>query len=553
MESPKELPEWIQLQRHWGEMSNVHMRDLFAKDDQRFSRYSVNACGLLLDYSKNRINCETMGLLENLARARGLENLIEQMFQGDRINHTENRPAFHVALRNRADLPMFLNGDNVMPEVVRVLEQMRRFSESVRSGQWLGCSGKRITDIVNIGIGGSHLGPWMVTEALKPYQYAGLDFHFVSNIDGTHLTETLKSLNPETTLFIVASKSFTTQETISNAKAARHWLHARLASWNDQMGRHFVAVSANSKNATAFGIPPENVFPLWDWVGGRYSLWSAIGLPIVLSIGMEKFLELLDGAHRMDEHFRTADFGNNMPVIMALLGIWYNNFAGIHSHAVLPYDQYLRLLPDYLQQVDMESNGKGTTAWGSEVDISTGPIVWGSVGVDGQHAYFQLFHQGTQQSTCDFVVPVLSQNELDDHHPRLLANFIAQTEALMRGRTSVEARLEMQRAGLSTERIEQLLPHKTFPGNRPSNSILMEQLTPATLGSLLAMYEHKVFVQGVIWGINSFDQWGVELGKELASVILDQLIGEKQSGVHDCSTASLIGYCRSIRSVGVKE
>jgi glucose-6-phosphate isomerase len=356
-------------------------------------------------------------------------------------------------------------------------------------------------------------------------------------------------LNPETTLFIVASKSFTTQETISNAEAARHWLLSGLVNWNDQMARHFVAVSADRQKVAAFGINSDNTFSIWDWVGGRYSLWSAIGLPIALSIGMERFLELLDGAHQMDEHFRTADFENNMPVIMALLGIWYNNFAGINNHAVLPYDQYLRLLPDYLQQVDMESNGKGITAGGADVGISTGPIVWGSVGADGQHAYFQLFHQGTQQSTCDFIIPVLSHNELDDHHPRLLANFIAQTEALMRGRTPDEAQLEMQKSGLNPEHIEHLLPHKIFPGNRPSNSILMEQVTPATLGSLIALYEQKIFVQGAIWGINSFDQWGVELGKELASVILGQLMGDKQTGDHDSSTTSLIEFCRSLRSV----
>ena len=553
MKSLKELPEWDRLQRHWGEMSHVHMRDLFAVDDQRFDRYSISACGLLLDYSKNRINSVTMELLVNLARARSLSDHIARMFQGSRINYTENRPAFHVALRNRGGQPMFLNGKDVMPEVTQVLERMRRFTDSLRSGQWLGCSGKGITDIVNIGIGGSHLGPWMATEALKPYQNTGLNFHFVSNIDGTHLTETLKSLNPETTLFIVASKSFTTQETIANAEAARRWLYSGLTGWDDQLDRHFVAVSADRQKVAAFGIPPDNAFPLWDWVGGRYSLWSAIGLPVALSIGMENFLGLLGGAYQMDKHFRTADLADNMPVIMALLGIWYNNFAGINNHAVLPYDQCLRLLPDYLQQVDMESNGKGVMVGGGDVGISTGPIVWGSVGADGQHAYFQLFHQGTQQSTCDFIASVLSHNELDDHHPRLLANFIAQTEALMRGRTSGETRQEMQKAGLKPEQIESLLPHRTFPGNRPSNSILMEQLTPATLGSLIALYEHKVFVQGVIWGINSFDQWGVELGQGLASIIFDQLKGDEEIGCHDCSTTNLIDYCRAIRFMEVIE
>ncbi|MCW8945270.1 MAG: glucose-6-phosphate isomerase [Sedimenticola sp.] len=546
MDSPKELAEWTELQMHWQEMSSVHMRDLFAVDDQRFDRYSLEACGLLFDYSKNIINSKTLDLLTSLADRRGLATKIQQMFSGEPINFTEQRPALHIALRNRTDYPIAVNGKDVMPDVDRVLQQMRIFTEAVRSGEWLGYSGKRITDVVNIGIGGSHLGPMMVTKALKPYHHPDLGFHFVSNIDGTHLTETLKKLNPETTLFIVSSKSFTTQETLSNAHAARRWLLSGIKD-GGQVARHFVAVSANSKKVAAFGINPDNMFSIWDWVGGRYSVWSAIGLPIAIAIGMDQFVEFLNGAREMDQHFRTADFSQNMPVIMAMLGVWYNNFASINNHAIMPYDQYLRLLPDYLQQTDMESNGKGKHANGDDVTISTGPIIWGSVGADAQHAYFQLFHQGRQSTTCDFIVPVRSHNELGDHHQKLLANCLAQTEALLMGRSAHQVQHEMRLAGYPGDEIKRLLPHRTFSGNRPSNTILMEQITPATLGSLIALYEHKIFVQGVIWGINSFDQWGVELGKELAGVILAEMKGQSSEASHDCSTMNLVRYCQLVR------
>jgi len=533
------------LQDHWDRMAFVSMRDLFAQDSGRFARFSLDACGILLDYSKNRITEETLGLLFELARERELPAWIERMFGGERINTTEDRAVLHVALRNLDGPPILVDGEDVMPGVRAVLERMGRLAEAVRNGDWKGATGQRITDVVNIGIGGSNLGPLMVSEALKPYWQKGLKVHFVSNVDGTHLTETLKPLAPETTLFIVASKTFTTQETLSNANAARAWLVKALGE--TAVPRHFVAISTNRAKVEAFGIDSANMLEFWDWVGGRYSLWSAIGLPIAIAIGMDRFRDLLRGAQCMDQHFRTAPFERNMPVIMAMLGVWYVNYAGAHSQAILPYDQYLRYLPDYLQQADMESNGKQVSRDGQPVDHLTGPIIWGSAGTDGQHAFYQLIHQGTRLIPCDFIAPVNSHNELGDQHDKLLSNFLAQPEALMRGKTEAEARAELERSGLSGAELEDLLPHKCFPGNRPTNSLLMDRVTPATLGALIALYEHKIFVQGVIWGLNSYDQWGVELGKQLANVILPELKGEAAGGGHDASTQGLIEYCRGRR------
>ncbi len=523
------------------------MRELFAADPGRCEQFALDACGILLDYSKNRITSTTMELLLQLARAVDVPSWRDRMFAGEPINNTEGRSVLHTALRNRSNTPVMVQGKDVMPEVNRVLGQMERFSSQIRCGEWKGYTGKPITDLVNIGIGGSNLGPLMACEALRHYQTPELRVHFVSNVDATHLVETLKPLNPETTLFIVASKTFTTQETLTNAHAARAWCLDALKQ-EQAIARHFVAVSTNADAVAAFGIDTDNMFVFWDWVGGRYSLWSAIGLPIAIAVGMERFYELLDGAHAMDEHFRSADLRQNMPVILALLGVWYANFAGAATHAVLPYDQYLRLLPDYLQQADMESNGKRVTRGGELVDYTTGPVLWGMAGTDGQHAFYQLIHQGTQLIPADFIVPVRSHNELGDQHEKLLANCLAQTEALMLGKTEHEAREELESSGLKREMVEELLPHKLFPGNIPTNTLLIDKLTPQRLGSLIAMYEHKIFVQGIVWNINSFDQWGVELGKQLAAVILPELQGEPAGREHDCSTASLIEYCKKMRS-----
>ncbi len=535
--------EWRDLEQHWRQMEPRHMRDLFADDPGRFPRYTLEAAGLFLDYSKNRVDDRALELLLALAERADLPAWIERMFRGDPINNTEHRAVLHTALRNRSNTPVLVDGEDVMPAINAVLERMARFTVSVRSGEWRGHTGLSIRDVVNIGIGGSNLGPLMVTRALAHYQSDTLRLHFVSNVDPTHLAETLKPLDPATTLFIVSSKTFTTQETLSNARAARDWC---LAALEDEaaVARHFVAVSTNGEAVRAFGIDPANMFVFWDWVGGRYSLWSAIGLPIALAVGMERFVELLEGAHAMDRHFRQAPLAANMPVILGLLGIWYRDFAGVRTHAVLPYDQYLRHLPAYLQQADMESNGKRVTRDGEPVAWPTGPVVWGAPGTDGQHAFYQLIHQGTQLITSDFIAAVHSLNDLGDQQQKLLSNFLAQTEALMNGRTEAEARALMERAGMAPERIAELLPHKVFPGNRPSNSLLMERLTPATLGALIALYEHKIFVQGVIWQINSFDQWGVELGKELAGVILQELVDPACERPHDSSTAGLIARCR---------
>lgn len=541
-----QTPRWQALQQHWEAMQAVRMRDLFSTDAGRAKRMTLSVAGLHLDYSKNLLTPETLTLLLDLAEAVDLQGWIGRMFAGDAINNTEQRAVLHVALRNRSNRPILVDGQDVMPQVNKVLARMEQFVGRVRSGEWLGYTGQRITDVVNIGIGGSNLGPKMVCAALAPYQKENLRVHFVSNVDGTHLVETVRRLSPETTLFIVASKTFTTQETMTNATSARDWL---LTALKDQaaIARHFVAVSTNAEKVAAFGIDTANMFGFWDWVGGRYSLWSAIGLPIALAVGFDNFVELLEGAHAMDEHYRTADLGANMPALLGLIGVWYANFAGARTHAVLPYDQSLRYLPAYLQQGDMESNGKQVTRAGEAVDYSTGPVVWGEPGTDGQHAFYQLIHQGTQMIPADFIGAVHSHNELGDHHIKFMANFFAQTEALMRGRTYDEALAEMLAGGMEEEQARFLAHHRTFPGNRPTNSILMERLTPRTLGALIALYEHRIFTQGVVWGVNSFDQWGVELGKQLANVILDELRSGKVTAEHDSSTRALLEQFNRLR------
>jgi glucose-6-phosphate isomerase len=520
------------------------MRELFAEDPQRFERFSLRLDDLLFDYSKNRIVAETLELLCELARQAGLSDRIAAMFRGDKINGTEGRAALHVALRNRSNYPILVDGVDVMPGVNRVLEQMRRFSAAVRSGEWRGCTGKAITDVVNIGIGGSNLGPQMVVTALTPY-LSHIRARFVSNVDETDLLENLKGLDPETTLFCIASKTFTTQETMTNAQSAREWFLSRI---NDEcsIARHFVAISTNAEKVAEFGIDTANMFEFWDWVGGRYSLWSGIGLPIALAIGMDRFEELLAGAHRVDEHFRTAPFERNIPVIMGLLGIWYNNFFGAESYAILPYDQYLEHLPAYLQQGDMESNGKTVDIDGKPVDYSTGPIIFGQPGTNGQHAFYQLIHQGSKLIPCDFLAAAQSHHPLHRHHEILISNFLAQPEALMRGKTFEEAKAELATEGLAGSRLEALAAAKTFAGNKPSNSFLYRKLTPRTLGTLIALYEHKIFTQGAIWNINSFDQMGVELGKRLARTILAELGDGRPATPHDSSTSGLIRHYKNL-------
>ncbi len=537
---------WAALQAHRAEMSGRHMRQMFADDPGRFEKFSLRFQDVLLDYSKNRITDETMRLLLALAEERGLRREIDRMFAGEKINNTEHRAALHVALRNRSNRPICVDGKDVMPGINAVLARMRTFTEDVREGRWLGCSGKPITDIVNIGIGGSDLGPAMVCEALRPYAREGLHVHFVSNVDGTQIVETLKRLSRETTLFVIVSKTFTTQETITNAKTARDWFLTR-GGTKQAVARHFVAVSTNAQAVSNFGIDTDHMFEFWDWVGGRYSLWSAVGLSIALYLGMDNFEKLLAGAHAMDEHFRTAPFAENMPVILAMLGIWYNNFWDADSHAILPYDQYMHRFSAYFQQGDMESNGKRVTRDGEPVDYSTGPIIWGEPGTNGQHAFYQLIHQGTKLVPCDFLAPVESKNPIGQHHMILLSNFFAQTEALMRGKTADEVRVELETAGMCGEELEAAIPHRVFPGNKPSNSILFQKLTPETLGALIAMYEHKIFVQSVIWNINAFDQWGVELGKQLARRILPELMLEGPVEGHDSSTNGLINDYKTRR------
>ncbi len=541
----KEKPAWQALQAHYEQVKNLHMRDLFTADAGRFAKFSLRYNNILLDYSKNRITEQTMPLLIDLAEQSDLPAWIERMYSGETINFTERRAVLHTALRNRSNTPVYVDGVDVMPEVNRVLEKMRRFTDNVRSGEWKGYSAKPITDVVNIGIGGSDLGPVMVAEAMKPYGYR-LNVHFVSNVDGSHILDTLAKLNPETTLFLVASKTFTTQETMTNARQARRWLLAA-ASDRRVVAKHFVALSTNRDAVQAFGIDPDNMFEFWDWVGGRYSLWSAIGLSIALYIGMDNFEELLSGAHEMDQHFRTASLHHNMPVIMALLGIWYRNFFAAGSHAILPYDEHLHRLPAYLQQADMESNGKGVERNGECVDYWTGPIIWGEPGTNGQHAFFQLIHQGTEIIPADFLMAVNAHHSLPDQQKILFSNYLAQTEALMLGKTEAEARAELLAEGLSEQRASELLPHKLFPGNKPSNSLLYPKLTPSILGMLIALYEHKIFVQGIVWRINSFDQWGVELGKQLAAKIEKELDSRKISQDHDSSTLGLLTYFQEVK------
>jgi glucose-6-phosphate isomerase len=536
---------WQALRAHRAELDGVHMRALFDADAGRAARFTLHYDDLVLDVSKHRITERTLELLRGFADQQQLRRFIDAMFAGERINLTEDRPVLHVALRNRSNRPILVDGEDVMPDVNHVLAKMRRFTDAVRSGEWKGFAGKRITDVVNIGIGGSDLGPVMVTEALRPYWHEDMHVHFVSNIDGTHLVETLKRLSPDTTLFCVASKTFTTQETITNATSARSWLLEALRE-PAAVARHFVALSSNEAKVAEFGIDTANMFEFWDWVGGRYSLWSSIGLPIALVIGMDRFEELLQGAHDIDEHFRTTPFERNLPVVMGLLGVWYANFFGAESHAILPYDQYLHRFAAYFQQGDMESNGKGVDREGRAIsDYTTGPVIWGEPGTNGQHAFYQLIHQGTRLIPCDFIAPIHTQNPLGRHHDILIANFLAQTEALMRGKTPDEVRGELARAGIRDR--EDLVAHRTFTGNRPTSSIMFERLTPRTLGRLIALYEHKVFVQGIIWNINSFDQWGVELGKQLASAILGELEDDAEVKTHDSSTNALINHYKRHR------
>jgi len=546
MSALTQSPAWQALLAHKHTLEQVQMRELFAQDAQRFAKFSLRFQDILFDYSKNRITAETIRLLINLARQAQLADAIEAMFTGQKINTTENRAVLHIALRNRSNRPILVDGQDVMPEVNRVLGKMRSFSEAVRSGAWKGYTGKTITDIINIGIGGSDLGPKMVTLALTPYAKLGLRTHFVSNVDGTDIAETLKVINPETSLFLIASKTFTTQETMTNAQTARAWF-LETAKDEAAIAKHFAALSTNEAAVKKFGIDPANMFEFWDWVGGRYSLWSAIGLSIALTIGMDHFEELLTGAHEVDEYFRTTPFEQNIPVLMGLIGIWYNDFWDAQTHAILPYDQYMARFPAYFQQGDMESNGKSVTKAGEWVDYTTGPIIWGEPGTNGQHAFYQLIHQGTKLIPCDFLAPARTHNPLGRHHEILIANFLAQTEALMKGKTPDEVRAELATSDLKGEALEKLVAAKTFTGNRPTNSIFFQELTPKTLGSLIALYEHKIFTQGTIWAINSFDQWGVELGKQLAKAIEPELKGDAPVTSHDASTNGLINYYKQMR------
>ena len=546
---PTKTDAWRDLSNHFSKMQGVHMKDLFAEDPRRFERFSLRFRDILVDYSKNRITPETIKLLLSLAEEVDLRDAVEKMFTGDKINETENRAVLHVALRNRSNTPIYVDGQDVMPQVNAVLEKMKSFSEKVIFGEWKGYTGRRVSDLVNIGIGGSDLGPVMVTECLKPYARQGLSAHFVSNVDGTHIGETLKRLNPETTLFLIASKTFTTQETMTNAFSAREWFLAR-AQDPRHVARHFVAISTNMEKVESFGVHPDNMFIFWDWVGGRYSLWSAIGLSIACYIGFENFAEVLQGAHEMDRHFRETPFEKNIPVILALIGVWYNNFFGAETEAILPYDQYMHRFPAYFQQGNMESNGKSVDREGKRVSHQTGPIIWGEPGTNGQHAFYQLVHQGTKLIPADFLAPAISHNPIGDHHSILLSNFIAQTEALMHGKTKEEVIGELRREGRPDEEIQRLWPYRVFEGNRPTNSVLFQKLTPRVLGSLIAMYEHKIFVQGVIWNIFSFDQWGVELGKQLAGKILPELAAGRPVHSHDSSTNGLINAFKEMRKDG---
>ena len=544
--NPANTAAWKKLQEHYKEIKQVSLQELFENDPKRFDKFSCCTKDLVLDYSKNRITQKTMGLLVDLAKECQLEKCRSLFFSGAAINATEHRAVLHTALRNFSSQPIYVEGKNVMPEVKKVLRQMKSFCESIHNGKHRGYSGKRIKYIVNIGIGGSDLGPLMVTEALKPYWKKGVETYFVSNIDGSHIAETLKKVNAEETLFLIASKTFTTQETMTNAFTARNWFLEK-AKKESHIAKHFVALSTNEKEVLRFGIDSKNMFAFWDWVGGRYSLWSAIGLSISLTIGFKAFSDLLKGAHHIDKHFREATLKENMPVILALLGIWYTNFFGAQTEAILPYDQYLHRFPAYFQQGNMESNGKQTDRSGKPVQYATGPIIWGEPGTNGQHAFYQLIHQGTPLIPCDFIAAAQSQNPIGDHHEKLMSNFFAQTEALLNGKSAPQVKEELRKQGLSPQEIKKLTPFKVFKGNKPTNSILVKKLTPFALGELIALYEHKIFTQGVIWNIYSFDQWGVELGKQLANKILPELLDNKPIKSHDSSTNGLINAYKRMR------
>ncbi len=544
--NPEKTEEWKKLEEHYRKINHVHMKDLFQKDPERFNKFSARFNDILVDYSKNRITEQTLELLTGLADKVNLQDAIKKMFTGDCINETEKREVLHTALRNRDNKPVFVDNKDIMPDVNSVLERMKDFSLKVASGQWRGFTDKKVIDIVNIGIGGSDLGPLMVTQCLKPYAKQGLSVHFVSNIDGTHISETLKKLDPETTLFLIASKTFTTKETMTNAFTARKWFLDD-AKNKSHVAKHFIALSTNKQRVAEFGIDTHNMFEFWEWVGGRYSLWSAIGLSIACYIGFENFEELLKGAFEMDQHFKESEFKQNIPVILGLIGIWYNNFFNAQTEAILPYDQYMERFPAYFQQGNMESNGKTCSRDGKNVTYQTGPVIWGEPGTNGQHAFYQLIHQGTKLVPADFLAPAISHHPVGDHHDILLSNFFAQTEALLNGKDREEVVEELKAARKSDKEIRSLAAHKIFSGNRPSNSILFKKLTPRTLGSLIAMYEHKIFVQGVIWNIFSFDQWGVELGKQLAEKILPELKTSQQVLSHDSSTNGLINACKAFQ------
>lgn len=544
--SPVNTDAWRKLRDHHAAIKNTHLRELFKNNPERYNKMSLRNGDLLFDYSKNIITEETLQLLLQLAEECKVKDAINSIFSGEKINETEGRPVLHTALRNFSKQPVLAEGKDVMPDVKKVLRKMKTFADAVHNGEHRGYTDKRIRYVVNIGIGGSDLGPLMVTEALKPYQVEDIETFFVSNVDGTHMAETLKKVKPERTLFLVASKTFTTQETMTNAHTAREWF-LKKAKDEKHIAKHFVALSTNEKEVVKFGIDKKNMFEFWDWVGGRYSLWSAIGLSIVLTIGYKNFEQLLKGAHETDTHFQHTSFEKNIPVIMALTGLWYTNFFGAQSEAILPYDQYMHRFAAYFQQGNMESNGKSTDRNGNAVTYSTGPVIWGEPGTNGQHAFYQLIHQGTPLIPCDFIAPAQTHNPVGDHHPILLSNFFAQTEALMNGKTADEARAELEKQGLSADQVEKLLPFKMFSGNRPTNSFLIKKITPFTLGQLIALYEHKIFVQGVIWNIFSFDQWGVELGKQLANKILPELVHEEIVTGHDSSTNGLINSYKEMR------
>ncbi|MGO2406336.1 glucose-6-phosphate isomerase [Vibrio litoralis] len=545
--NPTTTAAWKALTEHFESAQDMELAALFAQDADRFNQFSATfGSDILVDYSKNLLDKETFTHLFALAEQTELKAAIQAMFAGDKINQTEGRAVLHTALRNRSNTPVMVDGEDVMPGVNAVLAKMESFTNRIVSGEWKGYTGKEITDVVNIGIGGSDLGPYMVSEALAAYK-TRLNMHFVSNVDGTHIAETLKNLNPETTLFLVASKTFTTQETMTNAHSARDWFLAT-AQDSAHVAKHFAALSTNAKSVAEFGIDTDNMFEFWDWVGGRYSLWSAIGLSICLAVGFDNFIELLEGAHEMDKHFANTEFENNIPVILALIGIWYNNFHGAESEAILPYDQYLHRFAAYFQQGNMESNGKYVDRNGDAVDYQTGPIIWGEPGTNGQHAFYQLIHQGTKLIPCDFIAPAISHNQVSDHHQKLMSNFFAQTEALAFGKSKEQVEAEFAAAGKSAEEVKDLVNFKVFEGNRPTNSILVKQITPKTLGNLIAMYEHKIFVQGVIWNIFSFDQWGVELGKQLANQILPELADSNAVDSHDSSTNGLINAFKAFKA-----